>query len=220
MGIRASGLQVLSKMLPAKRVLSLGYPDILATKEDVIRIFGVEPELFVNTGKWHGVNYPLPETIALFQQFGCELVCVDVHASRGVERIVDLNQPATLGKYDIVLDLGTTEHCFNIGQALKNAVDAIDVGGRIFHTSPVTMINHGFYNLNPTFFADFYTQNGFELELFVGCVNETFFEVPAFDRVSLPNEASLYVVARKSSDTTIQWPTQQKYLRNPDLKAP
>ena len=65
------------------------------------------------------------------------------------------------------------------------------------------MINHGFFNLNPTFFADFYTQNGFELELFVGCAQESFFEVPAFDRISLPGEASLYVVARKLSDAPI-----------------
>ena len=135
MGIRVSGLQLLAEMLPARRILSLGYPDILATKEDIIRIFGVEPASFVNTGKWHRVNYPLPETTALFQQLGCELVCVDVHASRGVERIVDLNAPAELGKYDIVMDMGTIEHCFNIGQALKNAVNAVDIGGRIFHTS-------------------------------------------------------------------------------------
>ena len=135
MGIRVSGLQLLAEMLPARRILSLGYPDILATKEDIIRIFGVEPASFVNTGKWHRVNYPLPETTALFQQLGCELVCVDVHASRGVERIVDLNAPAELGKYDIVMDMGTIEHCFNIGQALKNAVNAVDIGGGVFFTS-------------------------------------------------------------------------------------
>lgn len=144
MGIRASGLRILYKMLPAKRVLSLGYPDILATKEDIIHIFGVEPAAYVTTGKWHEVHHPLPETVSLFNQLGAELECVDVYASRGIERIVDLNQPATLGTYDVVLDLGTIEHCFNIAQALKNAVDAVAVGGRIFHTSPVTMINHGF----------------------------------------------------------------------------
>jgi hypothetical protein len=28
------------------------------------------------------------------------------------------------------------------------------------HVNPCTMVNHGFYNLNPTAYKDFYKQNG------------------------------------------------------------
>lgn len=89
---------------------------------------------------------------------------VDIKAHKGTERVADLNYPAELGAYDLVVDCGTIEHCSNIFQAVKNAAAAVKVGGRILHHSPVTMMNHGYYNLCPVFFRDFYETNGWEIE--------------------------------------------------------
>ena len=52
---------------------------------------------------------------------------------------------------------------FNIGEAIKNIAVATKKGGLVWHGSPLLFFNHGFYNLNPTFFVDFYSQNGFEI---------------------------------------------------------
>lgn len=218
MALSPHALEIVATYL-GPRVLSLGYPDILSSAEDIERSFGVRPSRFNDSGRWHGVSHPLPETIELFGLLGAELECVDIVSSRGVERIVDLNQPHDLGQYDLVLDCGTIEHCFNIGQAIINAAAAVKPGGRIFHTPPLSMVNHGFYNLNPTLFHDFYGQNGWEIELL--CAADRARTYPLADptaRMNVPSELSLFCVARRGSDAPLRFPTQTKYLLNPALK--
>jgi hypothetical protein len=218
MALTVAGLTVLSKF-PSKRVLSLGYPDILATKEVISSLFNVEPTIFVDNGKWHGIDHELPETVEFFKLIGSEIQCVDVHASRGIETVLDLNYPHDLGKFDMVIDPGTVEHCFNIGQAIINAASAVAEGGVIFHTPPVTMVNHGFYNLNPTLMFDFYMQNGWEVEMACGVRGGEMFEIEPYRRAAWPPECSMYFVARRMNMNALSFPTQTKYLVNPDLKA-
>jgi hypothetical protein len=50
---------------------------------------------------------------------------------------------------NLVLDFGTTEHIFNFPQALSNIVALL------------SHYNHGFINMNPILFDEFYTENGF-----------------------------------------------------------
>ena len=93
-----------------------------------------------------------------------------MYKHRGNELIVDLNYPNASflleGKYDLVIDNGTLEHCFNAGEALINAARMVkQKGGFIFHINPLSMINHGFYNFCPTLLFDFYDQNDFKILL-------------------------------------------------------
>lgn len=219
MGLKLKALEILSK-IKFKRVLSLGYPDLLVGEQDIKRLFNVTPTKYVNNGRWHGKRFELPETVEFFGLIGASIDCVDVHASRGCEKIVDLNIETDLGKYDLVIDPGTIEHCFNIGQALINAANAVDVGGRILHTSPVSMINHGFYNINPTLFHDFYTQNGWveELCLLESRLNE-YLPISGEARVLIPSECSVYFMAKRVTDAALAFPTQSKYLKNPELRT-
>lgn len=222
MGLRRHALETLSRLLPAPRVLSLGYPDIVATQEDVHEIFGVWIDETTDHNRWHGVEHRLPETMALMSALGVELDCVDIVASRGVERIVDLNYPADIamgGGYDLVIDGGTIEHCFMAGQALMNAAAAVAPGGRIWHGNPVSMVNHGFWNLCPTLLWDFYTQNGWKVEEFwLTDVHGERYEAHPTKRYHAPTEASLHFVARRLDGATVEYyPTQTKYLKNPML---
>lgn len=164
MALPAHSLKLIAPYLKGAKVLSLGYPDILAKPEEIQRIFGYMPTRFSDQNTWHGVAHPLPDTLELFEKVGATLTVVDFTPERGMERIADLNYPHDLGKFDLVIDPGTLEHCFHIGQALMNAANAVKAGGKIFHLSPVSMINHGFYNLCPTLYFDFYTQNGWKVE--------------------------------------------------------
>ena len=164
MALPAHSLKLIAPYLKSAKVLSLGYPDILARLEEIQHIFGYTPTRFSNHNEWHGIEHPLPDTLELFEQVGATLTVVDFTPERGMERIADLNYPHDLGKFDLVIDPGTLEHCFHIGQALMNAANAVKAGGKIFHLSPVSMINHGFYNLCPTLYFDFYTQNGWKVE--------------------------------------------------------
>jgi hypothetical protein len=83
----------------------------------------------------------------------------------------------------------------------------------------MTMINHGFYNICPTMLCDFYTQNGWKIEILGGVNAKGRFQVEPVSRMLVPNESSLYFVARRTNMKDLIYPTQTKYLKNPDLKA-
>lgn len=217
MGIKTSSLGVIAK-LKAKDVLSLSYPDLVMSIAECEAVTGINATKTNDSNRWHNKKELLPETLEIFSKLGMTLTCVDIVASRDVETVVDLNYPHDLGKFDLVLDCGTTEHCFNIGQALMNAANAVKEGGYILHTPPLSMTNHGFYCLQPTLFYDFYTQNGWEVQFIAGELNNKWFEIPAVNRVKVPAEASLLVLAKRTNSQPLIYPMQSKYLSNPTLK--
>lgn len=218
MALTRDSLEALAGWLPGSRVLSLGYPDIVVPAPEVERLFGIRIDDVTPFGRWHGVDFPLPETLSVFRALGATLQCVDIHPSRGVEQVVDLNRPCDLGAHDVVIDAGTVEHCFNIGQAILNAAGAVDAGGCILHAPPLSMANHGFYNLNPTLLHDFYEQNGWKIELLCGVGKAGRFEVPATARFAAPAEASLLFLASRPRRDPLVAPVQSKYLKNPGLE--
>jgi SAM-dependent methyltransferase len=105
----------------------------------------------------------------LFRMLGFKLVaCLDYSDFEGADHVVDLNVdglPAQLrDKFDVVLDSGTLEHVFHIPHALKNIISLVKVGGRIIFLSPSSNhLDHGFYMFSPTFFADYFLANKFEI---------------------------------------------------------
>jgi hypothetical protein len=181
--------------------------------------------------RWHGLAGRLTRIVdsgAFFDALTIDCTAIDIHASRGGERIVDLNGalPADLiGAFDFALDPGALEHCFNIGAAIANVARAVAVGGYVCHFSPMSMFNHGFYDLNPTFFHDVYTQNGFEIALLKRCVGDPLssktFEIPATARFAdPPSDASLVVIAKRMRAGEPIWPMQSKYLANSNQNVP
>ncbi len=85
-------------------------------------------------------------------------------------RKLDLNLPISLGRqFDVVINHGTAEHVFNIGQVFHTIHDHTAPGGMMLHESPFTgWIDHGFYSLQPTLFYDLAYANGYGmLGLFV-----------------------------------------------------
>jgi hypothetical protein len=90
---------------------------------------------------------------------------LDFTADEGCSIVHDLNRPlpvALRGAYDLVFEVGTIEHVFDMRQVFDNIVSLTKVGGTVFHLSPLTWINHGFYNFSLTLFYDVYRCNGFE----------------------------------------------------------
>lgn len=217
MAISRYAMQMIAPHMKGARVLSLAYPDLLLSKADVQEMFGYTPQRFTNRNIAHGLKDPLPETADVFRSVCAFFECVDVARLTEIERIVDLNYPAALGEFDLVIDPGTTEHCFNIGQALMNAANAVVPGGRIMHLSPMTMVNHGFYNLCPTLFKDFYEQNGWTVEClkahvrkgddhYLGDIGDK-----AAARLRFDPEYGLCVLAHRTSSAPLKFPVQRKY---------
>lgn len=220
----------------SQSVLSLGYPDILPAAADLGELFG--PQLAAalefrgdseSIARWHGLppGSRIPESTHFFAMLGYDLEVLDIAVARGGELLHDLNRPVPQDlhrRFALVIDPGTMEHCFNIAQAAKNVAEMVATGGCVFHGNPMNVYNHGFYNLNPTWYHDFYAANGFELQAMHAVSNPVRavvrYGVPATERFrEAAPDSSLYVLARRISEAPIVWPTQTKYVRNPHLKG-
>lgn len=218
----------------SQTVLSLGYPDILASADELGSLFGGDIATTLTyrgdseaIARWHGMpaGTRIPEAVNFFVLLGYDLEVLDVATLRGGELLHDLNQPVPPHlhrRYALVIDAGTLEHCFNIAQAARNVAEMVAPGGCVFHGNPLNMYNHGFYNLNPTWYRDFYAANGFEIEALHAIADP----VRARNRYAVPHtqrfretlpESSLYVLARRVSERPIVWPAQTKYVSNPTL---
>ena len=212
MGLPLYALLKLKPYLQGAKVLSLSYPDILIRHEEIEKRFGFKVEGLTNQNIRHRVKFELPETFEVFEKLGASFECVDITKVTGREKIVDLNYPVDLGKYDIVIDPGTLEHCFNIGQAMMNCAQAVKSGGRVFHISPVNMVNHGFYNICPTLMHDFYGQNGWEIET-LEMLNASKIKYTDTGRFGVSMEYILCCMARRKTEAALKFPTQHKYLQ-------
>jgi hypothetical protein len=220
------------------KLLSLGYPDLLLTAAD-LAVYGLRDLPIVadsdKIAAWHSWSGPIFDTVAVLAALGIDLTAIDIKQSRGVENIVDLNLPLhdaavrcyiqLLGAFDIILDPGTLEHCFNIGQAFLNVAAMVAPGGTIIHTNPLSCKNHGFYDLSPTLYADFYGQNGFTIE-YLGAMagpvgNRVEAPLPPAGRIKLEPEVWSLVVVKAPKDWNghAEMPVQRKYITNPELKA-
>lgn len=95
-----------------------------------------------------------------------ELHTLDVSAYEGADIVADLNVPVPselIGRFGLIIDGGTMEHVFDIRQGMKNTADMLRPGGRAVHITPVNnYVNHGFVQISPTLYHDYYVENGFD----------------------------------------------------------
>jgi hypothetical protein len=230
--------RVAAKLERPCRMLSLGYPDMLVTEKQLAEAFGGEEPLkhlhwrddSEGILKWHGLDGDLAriaETRSVLAMIGVRCDFVDIVASRGMETIVDLNHPAPadmLGKYDIVFDGGTLEHCFNVGQVMRNILGFTKVGGYVIHVNPFNMYNHGFFNFNPTFYYDWYARSGNQIVTPFYGIHGPILEQRVAPLEPLATftwngkETAVAVVARRLVPGEPAWPTQSKYVENPALR--
>ena len=215
--------------VPAPRALLLAYPDLVVPRAALARLVGeaVLDGLPVRedaraTWETHGlagVGDPMFETVAFLRRLGVESEVTDVVALHGVERIVDLNEPlpADLARrFDLVVDTGTLEHCFNVGQAFRNACEALAQGGLLVHAAPLNRPNHGFWNFSPTVYPDFFLANGFEAHVITGASGDLVrgmrtFPIDLAGRFEAPAGSVLYAVAERREVRDLVWPVQRKY---------
>jgi hypothetical protein len=88
----------------------------------------------------------------------------------------------------------------------------VRLGGVIAHVSPLSMMNHGFFNISPTLWSDFYGANGGSL-LHLEAADRKLMPV-SIERTArflAPHNAVLYAVARKTAQVELSWPLQQRY---------
>lgn len=241
MAIEAVFLNTLQKTINLKRqtagpdvrlsALALAYPDLLVPKATLEKMFGADVmakvplrEDAAEIWAWHGLKgctEPLYDSMSLFDALGLDVTVTDIVAARGMERIVDLNEPLPadlVGQFDFVIDTGTCEHCFNVGVAFRNACEAVKVGGFLVHAAPLNRYNHGFWNFSPTVYPDYLGDNGYKLHLLTGVTCDLVkgfqpFAVQPFARFEAQGNAAIYVVAERLELRPHVWPVQRKYRK-------
>jgi len=112
----------------------------------------------------------------------------------------------------LVINPGTLEHCFDVATATFNAWRAVKVGGALLNVAPVTMVNHGFWNVNPTAVYDFAEANGGAVVRAVARDRQwNFVPVEPSKRYALPPDCVLYALVLKYADVPERIPTQRRY---------
>ncbi len=182
----------------------LGYPDVALSQDVVIDAFGESIE-----SAWHD-KYDL---VGMLQQaYGCDITIFDVTQHRGVEQLLDLNDPipeSLRGAFDLIIDSSCLEHCFNIAQAFKNLCEMTAVGGHVTTIAPIYLFNHGYYNVNPIMHQDGFTHNGFEL-VSQQLINNNGEIVTGFSaKKTPPRQIFILTVAKKLQAQPFRWPLQQ-----------
>ena len=190
-----------SRLKRRPKILFLGYPDVLATEKTFSNLnLSVDwlsiskrkdsKEVWRGHGRDHG-DYPMCESKALINAFGADCVVLDAIRWGGEDFVVDLNLPLSaeltnqLGVFDLIVDPGTVEHCFNIAQAFINITNLIAPSGFVYHQAAVAFPNHGFWSLSPTAFFDFYESRNFVLGtpyIWIGTCDQEGFE-PRFNAI-------------------------------------
>lgn len=178
MALNGSELIIVGHLVRLKdrpQILSLGYPDLLIRPDFVERFL---PELrgvdIATRPDSHAVardhGWPpgllLYDAYAFFAALGGTLTVIDFADLGHGESVANLNRPVDQSwydRFDIIIDPGTIEHCFNVATAMENIVRMLRVGGFVFHQDAISFPNHGFFSLSPTFFVDFYASNGFQI---------------------------------------------------------
>jgi hypothetical protein len=97
-----------------------------------------------------------------------EVMSCDVTDHEGADIILDLNKqvPRELcERFDVVMNIGTSEHVFHVPQVLANLHQMVAPAGRIIHWVPASnQVDHGLYSFSPTLFYDYYQANHYAIE--------------------------------------------------------
>ncbi len=96
------------------------------------------------------------------------ITAIDLNGTTNALRY-NLNDPLPMDRqFHILINNGTAEHVFNVCQFLKSSHERTYPGGLMIHAFPfVGLLDHGFYNFNPTFIADLAAANQYDILLWI-----------------------------------------------------
>lgn len=140
----------------------------------------------------------------LFERVGFEYLSLDIAQGYNT-KIFDLNRQNLSeefrGKFDLVMNFGTTEHIINQLNCFKVIHEATKGGGYMFHQLPASgFSDHGYFTYTGRFFFDLAGHNEYELVDF-------FYTKPG-------NQSDLFAGVRSYSS---YFPSLQNYVKNHSL---
>lgn len=146
---------------------------------------------------------------------------IDFHGKDGAWKH-DLNFPVR-GKvsFNTIINHGTAEHIFNIGQVFRTMHELCVVGGLMIHESPFTgWIDHGFWTIQPTAYYDLANTNHYDVRYMAvtHIAKGSVIEITSREQLlrlaesdDIPNNACLFVALRKEVECDFRYPIQGYY---------
>ena len=182
MGLALPALRIIARehrKKPLKGpILTIGRQCVYATVSDIQRMLAEEGmqahaipnnfDITTNIPAWKDSPLKKYTSDRVFFQLltGHPSVALDISAYEGAEFVWDLNNPIPnhlKHVFGTVIDSGSLEHVFNVGEALMNMNRLTKPDGRIIHFTPANnYLEHGFYQFSPTLFTDYYGVNNFK----------------------------------------------------------
>ncbi|MBF0160401.1 MAG: class I SAM-dependent methyltransferase [Magnetococcales bacterium] len=116
--------------------------------------------------------------VTCFRALGfSEASSMDISDYEGADFAFDLNNTVPEEfheRFDVIFDGGTLEHIFDVPSIFRNICLMLKINGRVVHESPSNgWMDHGFYNIQPTLYYDFYKINGFDINRLCIAKNST-----------------------------------------------
>ncbi|MDP4034432.1 MAG: hypothetical protein Q8P60_16575 [Pseudorhodobacter sp.] len=156
------GISLIPAMFLARHAQNLGSAKrgiILGRQK--LHLNGRKLERFASGARAHGFDFQAADLVqpdgfteTLFARLGYPpMEAMDFTDKEGAAHIHDLNKPVPAklkARFDIVIDGGTTEHIFYIGQAIDNCFAMLKPGGLMLSfVSCDGWFGHGFFQTGP-----------------------------------------------------------------------
>lgn len=103
---------------------------------------------------------------AFFQGLGFRHISIDWNGEHGALQL-DLRQPLNLGTFDMVTNIGTTEHVDGQAAVWRNVLEAMRVGSVLLSTTPLPPDDwkwHGVWHVDEAWLRDLCVGNALEVE--------------------------------------------------------
>lgn len=210
------------------RVLTIGRQNFFVTRpqaEKLAREFSLQLQSFLSTEPATDLAYVEP----FFRQLlGASAVeSLDVSTYEGATHVHDMNAPlpeALRARYDTVFEAGSLEHIFNFPIAIRNLMEALKPGGRLFIQTPANnYFGHGFYQFSPElFYRVLSEENGFtvrRMQVFEHFYPSHFFATEAYE-VADPARVKKRVQLVNKRPTLLLVEAQKTEEKKPFAKPP
>jgi hypothetical protein len=102
---------------------------------------------------------------AYFERLGFRHISIDWNGDHGAQRL-DLRKPLGLGTFDMVTNIGTTEHVNGQAEVWRNVLEAMHVGSVLVSTTPMPgdWTWHGIWQVDSEWYEELCRLNGLRID--------------------------------------------------------
>jgi len=171
MGIGVQAAQILCKHYKDNHILPNNAKCIMLGRHNIYIRTQNQKNIIISSFPHIAIDSLSGYAEQFFENIGFTTVdSIDLTDFEGANQLYNLSLPLSTQnansiekKYDVVFDLGTSEHVFSIASSIKNSLFMLKNGGELIMSLPMTgFTDHGFFQLSPCFY---YALNNNILEL-------------------------------------------------------